>query len=484
MNRFLKIISLFFIFIFIFWNKADASINMTVSPIKYEIEVDPGNIITRTATLYNYSSGALDITTSTWEFKAEGQTWQPKILPYNPNSTGISSWVTLHTENFELAPNEKKTISFDIYIPDNATPGWHYWAVFFKYDSTSSQWATKIWVNVDYWVLLLVNVSWEIIKEWEVTDVIVKNNWGWGWYRNKKDNCPLWDFTKSNFDNKCIDEISWWDDIDWGNWTIDLTDILWDDFDSNKEDQLDIQFEIPFENKWNTHIKPTGKITLIDEDGKQIPNVWKTIILNDNWAMIWEKIVDYIPINDVGGNVLPQTKRVFEWEWVWFPYKDWEIDKDWEQIIKYWSPDEYYTKQNTPDNYVLNFWERVLERTNTKVVTAEIQVAYTDVNGEEVEFNSAKDFNIEYVDTYIWVNKYILSLLWFGGLFIFFFIITKRKKKKKCIVCEKVIEKDIFICPYCGKKQKEKKIDKKSDKKVVKNKKTSEKEVKIKKKKS
>jgi hypothetical protein len=38
---------------------------MTVSPIKYEIEVDPGNIITRTATLYNYSSGALDITTST-----------------------------------------------------------------------------------------------------------------------------------------------------------------------------------------------------------------------------------------------------------------------------------------------------------------------------------------------------------------------------------------------------------------------------------
>jgi hypothetical protein len=133
------------------------------------------------------------------------------------------------------------------------------------------------------------------------------------------------------------------------------------------------------------------------------------------------------------------------------------MDKDGEQIIKYWSPNEYYTKQNTPDSYILNFWERILERTNTKLVTAEIQFAYTDVDGEEVEFNSAKEFHIEYVDTYIGVNKYVLLLLSFGSLFIFFFIIAKRKKKKKCIHCKKVIEKDILICNYCGKKQKEKK---------------------------
>lgn len=479
MKYFLRVAALFLLLI-PYYQYTFAELNLTVSPIKYEIEVDPGSIITKTATLYNYSSGTLDITTSTWEFKADGANWQPKILPYNPNSIWISSWVTLHTENFQLAPNQKKTISFDIYIPDNATPGGHYWAVFFKYDSTKSQWDTKIWVNVDYGVLLLVNVSWEIIKEWEVTDVVVKNNWGWGSYRNKKDNCPLWDFTKSNFDNKCIDEIWSSTEETWDSEEINLTDILWEDFESNKEEELDIQFEIPFENKWNTHIKPTGKITLVDEDGKQIPNVWKEIILNDNWAIIWEKIVDYIPINDIGWNVLPQTERVFEWEWKWFPYQDDEINEKGEKTIKYWTPNEYYTRQNIPEYTILNFWERLLERSNKKLVTAEVQIAYTDAEGEEIEFNSAEEFYIEYVDTYIWVNKYVLLLLSLWGLFIFFFILVKRKKKKKCIHCKKIIEKDIFICPYCGKKQKEKK----SDKKIIKKVKSSEKDDKKKKKKS
>lgn len=458
MNRFLKIISLFFIFIFILWNNAHATINMTVSPIKYEIEVDPGDIITKTATLFNYSNNPLYITTSTAEFTSDGQSWKPIITHPAVGSNSIASWITLHTADFTIAANGEKTISFDLFVPDNATPGWHYWAVFFENDSAWLSNGAKIGINVDYWVLLLVNVSWEIIKEWEVTDVVIKNN-GWGgWYRNKKDNCPLWDFTKSNFDNKCIDDVSSNSDNS-TNTNIDLTDILGENFEPKKEDELDIQFEVPFENTWNTHIKPTGKITLVDEDGKQIKNIWKEVILNDNGAIIWEKIVDYIPINDIWWNVLPKTKRTFEWEWKGFPYK--VYDDAWEEVVKYWSPNEYYTKKNIPENTILNFWERVLERSNKKLVTAEIQVAYTDNDGEEVEFNSAEEFYIEYVDTYVWMNKYILLLLSIGWLFIFFFIIAKRKKKKQCIHCDKVIEKDIFICNYCGKKQKEKKSEKK-----------------------
>jgi Na+-transporting NADH:ubiquinone oxidoreductase subunit NqrA len=44
---------------------------MTVSPIKYEIEVDPGDLITKTATLFNYSDNPLYITTSTAEFTSD-----------------------------------------------------------------------------------------------------------------------------------------------------------------------------------------------------------------------------------------------------------------------------------------------------------------------------------------------------------------------------------------------------------------------------
>ena len=463
MNRFFQAVAVMIILLLSFWNNVHATINMTVSPIKYEIEVDPGDIITKTATLFNYSNDTLYITTSTAEFISDGRSWKPIITQPAQWSNSIASWITLHTADFNIGPNEEKTISFDLFVPDNARPGGHYWAVFFENDSAWISSGSKIGINVDYWVLLLVNVSWEIIKDWDVDDVVIKNNWWGGWYRNKKDNCPLWDFTKSNFDNKCIDEIMTDDSQESEDNEINLTDILGEDFEKSEEEELDIKFEVPFDNKWNTHIKPTGKITLVDEDGKQIPNVWKEVVLNDNGAIIWEKIVDYIPINDIGWNVLPQTQRVFEWEWKWFPYK--VYDDAWDEVVKYWSPNEYYTKQNIPENTVLNFWERILERSNKKLVTAEVQVAYMDENGEEVEFNSAEEFYIEYVDTYVWMNKYIILFLSLGWLFIFLFIIAKRKKKKKCIHCKKVIEKDILICPYCWKKQKEKKSDKKALKK-------------------
>jgi hypothetical protein len=443
----MKLFTQFFISIFVFaffiWN-AFAEINMTVSPIKYEIEVDPGDIVTRTATLYNYSDKILNIVTSQAEFIADGTSGQPRLIPHDINDNSVASWITLHTEDFTIGPNIQETISFDVLIPDNARPGGHYAAVFFENNNSTNWWWTNIGVNVDYWVLLLITVSWDIVVDWDVDewDIIVKNWWGgwwWGGYTKKKDNCPVWDFSKSNFDNKCIDDLLEEEE----KWNIE---------DDVNFEQLDIAFEIPFDNNWNTHIKPTGKITLKDEDGRQINQIWKQIILNDKWAIIWERIVDFIPINDIGWNVLPQTKRVFEWEWKWFPYKTY--DDQWSEIVLYWSPDEYYSKKNVPENTILNFWERVLERSNKKKVTADIHVAYTDLNGEEIEFNSAEDFYIEYIDTYVWFNKYIILVSSLLGIFIIFFFYAWYRKKKKCTNCNKKIHKDLVICPYCGKKQK------------------------------
>ena len=73
MKRFIQIIAIFIVFSLFLGQNTYATINMTVSPIKYEIEVDPGDIITQTATLFNYSNDTLTITTSTAEFTSDGQ---------------------------------------------------------------------------------------------------------------------------------------------------------------------------------------------------------------------------------------------------------------------------------------------------------------------------------------------------------------------------------------------------------------------------
>lgn len=456
---------------FLIFNHTQAYFNMSVSPIKYEIEAEPGDIVVKSATLYNYSDEILEINTSTAEFIADWNSGQPRIVPAQ-NQNSISYWITLHTDNFTIEPKSQKTINFDIFIPDNATPGWHYGAVFFENESTVNSINSWVWVNVDYGVLLLVNVAGEIIKDGEAKPVNISSGWGSSnrlsgpLVSRKKDSCPLWDFSRSNFDWLCIDKISREKEEEIGKIDLwDISDIFpQEDLSDENQEDLNIKFEVPFENKWNTHIKPNGKIILKDENGNQIKWVGKEVILNENGAIIWEKIVDYIPINDIWWNVLPQTNRTFEWEWKWFPYKTY--DDEWNEIIKYSNPSDYYSEQNFRENTVLNFWERVLERKNQKIVTAQVEVSYEDINGEDVAFNSAEEFTIEYVDTYVWLNKYVVTS---GGFILFLgsiFYIIWYFRKKKCKKCAKRIKRHLKACPYCGKKQKEKdKTEEKNKKK-------------------
>ncbi|MCP4523324.1 MAG: hypothetical protein GY828_03830 [Candidatus Gracilibacteria bacterium] len=474
---FFFLLSLFFTF----YKTALGGLDLQVSPIKYEINVEPGDHITHTATLFNKGDQSLDIYVSKAEFQSDGQSGQPKIVEYNPADNTIGSWITLHTTNFIIDPStitndgKKKygetQVSFDILIPSDATPGGHYGAVFFENDSTSASIGSNVAINVDYGVILLINVAGEVVKEGELSDVVIKNNsggGGGGYSRRKKDICPLGDFSRSNFDKKCIDDIF---KIGTGDKEDENTDLALNsgntDEKENKKDkekikkdkkedkELDVVFKLPFENTGNTHIKPTGKIKLVDEDGRQIKSIGKKVIINEHGAITREEIVDYIPINEVGGNVLPQTARIFEGEWKGFPYKI--VNEEGDEEVFYWTPGEYYTKKNTPENVVLNFWERILERTNKKKVTAHVELSYLNAVGEEIEFNSAEEFDIEYVDTYIGLNKYVISFGIIGGIFLFFLMIFKYSRKKKCIHCNARIPKKHIVCHFCGEKQKKKK---------------------------
>lgn len=444
----LLIIILFNIFLL---NYSYAWINYTVSPIKYEIEAQTWSTITKTAKLINNSDKEALINTEKFNFTVVNNSGIPDFLSKNEEhpypEQELVSWISIDTDSFIIWPNESKEITFTINVPSNATPGWHYWAVFFRdpnKDLNSWNW---LWVNVDYWVLILVRVDWELISDWEVWDI--KISWWWwgnnGWKEIKIDDCPLWDLSWNSFDWKCTDDETWD--------TIEINK-------SDDENNFNVTFEIPFKNKWNTHLKPNGKIILKDEDWNIIKNIWKEIISNDNWAVMGEIVVNYIPINDSGWNVLPYSDRDFLSEWKWFPYKDY--DDDWNQIMNYWNPSEYYTKQNQDSAGFLMFWEKVKERKQNKKIKAIIDIAYEDSEWNLKEFNSAKEFNIEYKEKYIWINYYIvipLIIFIFTVIFIPLFIILFKRLNKKyyCKKCEKVIKKEWDVCPHCLKKQKVKK---------------------------
>ena len=475
MNLLKKFIIFFTVFFIAFYSKCLAEINLSVSPIKYEIESSTWSTIIKTAKLINLSDQSFTIYTWKSDFTSKDSSWNPKFVRKSElvfPEQQLSSWITIDTKEFNIWPWEEKEISFTIKIPENATPGWHYWAIFFKNNNSENSVWSQVGINIDYWVLILLKVDWEVVTKWEIEEEEIKINtgwWGWwsGWWTpsssekivskfeneketqenlidDKKDNCFI-DLTKSNYDWKCI-----------GSIIEDKEENLIDDkkeenvFDKDKG--FNIIFDIPFKNEWNTHIKPEGTIKLIDENWNELKQIWKEVIKNDAWSIIWEKIVDYIPINDVWWNVLPSSKREFKSEWKGFPYKSY--DNEWNQVLNYWSPWEYYTKRNIEKRSFLMFWERVAERQKNETIKALINLSYEDENWEDIEFNSAKEFKINYIEEYIQLNPYVIISIISIFIVTFLFWIIWLKRKKKCKGCWKRIRKDLKICPYCLKKQK------------------------------
>jgi len=473
-----------------------SAINFSIDPIKYELDVDPGDSITLKASIRNNSDSPVVLPTAVSDFQASGSSWTPSFVRKSElvfPEQELSSWITLSAPAINLNPGQRWSIDFTIDVPSDAIPWGHYGAVIFKNPWSALSSTGNIGINVDYGILLLINVSWEIIIGGEVWPI---NVWGgrstasspsshgtdtsspeeWDipqeevgtqdilWVTSPDstfDNCPLGDFTKSNFDGKCFDnpfspeeEVSnpsINEGIPNDDWTSPFEGIV----PLGEQEDFGIDFQIPFKNTGTTHVKPTGKIILEDSKGNQLQSIWREVIVSDLGVIIGENIVDYIPINDTEGNVLPNTNRIFKGEWEGFPYK--VYDEQGNEVIKHWSPSEYYTKKNKEEAGFLMFWERVSEARRHEKITALIDISYTDENGEVVEFNSAEEFHINYTEEYVGLNPYVvIPFVIFGAFLMFYFIwrfwFLVWKKKKKCKNCHTTIRKNWSVCPKCKKK--------------------------------
>jgi hypothetical protein len=472
-----------------------SAINFGVTPIKYELTMAPWESKTLPMSIRNNGTESVTMPTSNSDFTSSGLGWTPKFVRKSelvfPDQQ-LSSWITIEDSSLTAAAGEQVTTNFTIDVPTTATPGWHYGAVFFKRQSGEVSSGGNIWIDVDYGIIILVNVEWDVIVDVEIDEPIISNkgNWDFKWsgdqwlfddgffsytpntqswyvwddssgqavYQNP-DSCPLGDFTTSKYDNKCFSITEAitprTDDV-----------VTEDDINSNPgdnnwiPDDFNVSFDFPLNNIGNTHIKPTWKIVLKDENWNIIKAVWKESVANEQGAIIWENIVDYIPINDQGGNVLPKTQRVFESEWRWFPYKVW--DDDGNKIIQYWSPSEYYTEKNKQDAGFLMLWERVSESRQHKTITAEIELIYYDEEWNPIEFTSAQEFPVQYIEQRVTTNPYAvlaLLLVFTAGLFLWFgmrwFLVLF--KRNKCWNCKEKIKSHWETCPHCSAIQDKKK---------------------------
>jgi hypothetical protein len=344
------------------------------------MNIAPGASGSETIRITNDTEGPITLYASKEDFVSGDETGRPKFIAAKDQTTdaySLANWITLENENLTLAKGETREVRFTVRIPANGEPGGHYGAIFFSPATTGK---AQVTVVQRLGVLLLINVPGNVEVRGELTDFQV----------GKKDADK---FTiESQFSN------------------------------------FPVMFQTQFENAGNTHLKPIGKIELTDENGEILKNVGKEAIINDKGAFIGEKMVDYLPVNDTLGNVLPKSKRAFESLWQGFGYQ--ELQQDGTKLVKFKDLTQYYADK-TKQTY-LQFWQAIHMRTVNKKITVNLSLSYEGKDKQKKDFSNKKDFLVQYDEQYVGLNytMIIILIIIIGGLAYYRLVIVPKSHEK------------------------------------------------------
>jgi hypothetical protein len=268
-----KILSIFFLGIGVWLllgiSQVEAA-SITLSPPKFEFSAEKGGSIAEVITITNGEDTELTLEISVADFSASGELGKAQFTEGEANDGfSISSWIQLNSQTVVVPANEKVTVPFVVQVPENAEAGGHFGTIFFS-PVVAPQGDVSIRQKVG--TLLLVRVAGEVIEQGEL-DIFAP-------YKTS---------------------------ITGENLTLAKKKAIFS--------QFPINLGVRFSNTGNVHTKPQGSIQIKNMFGKDVARVGEELILNSAGAVTGTRLVDYIPVNDEAGNVLPNNSRAFMQEW-------------------------------------------------------------------------------------------------------------------------------------------------------------------------
>lgn len=374
------------------WSRID----MGVSPIRHEFTVGTGKTITKTITFYNNSDTAYNIYLSAEDCVSDDKVGTPKCRPIiwsGTDSASLASWIKFEwASRFTVPAKSERKINFSVTPPKDALPGGHYGAIFLNNPEWTSDNGNTVKMVRRAWVLLLVNVPGKLIYDTEVWEIAI--------------DVPLLSAPDQN-----DLPTNFRDPNTWEKWLKRITRELDPRVESPilvDTSDFSVIFTLPVTNNGNIHSLPVGRIELYDEDGSMLKKIGKETIRSPEWVFLGESIVDYLPINDEGGNVLPGSDRIFSVTWKGFAYETIEAGKS---LIKFLSPGQYYTKQTEDNARYLLPWEKLKIFVASKKIHAKIYLEYRGENNLAVPFETEKDIYVKYNYIDKWLNWWAVLLI-------------------------------------------------------------------------
>lgn len=163
----LKFFSIIILFIFVLPISAQA---LTLSPTRFEISGDPGQVLTHEILLINENDIAETYYPSFSNFEAQGDTGSPTFV--DPKD-GIGTWIRSEQSSVYLSPRQQKKVEFSITIPNDAEPGGHFGVIFW---GTSPATGDAVSIGAQTGILVLLSVNGDVKEEAGLLDFKTKDN--------------------------------------------------------------------------------------------------------------------------------------------------------------------------------------------------------------------------------------------------------------------------------------------------------------------
>ncbi len=151
---------------------------LEISPPLIDLKTDPGKTLTVKINLRNITKATLVATPQVNDFVAQGEEGQPKLLldqnakeqsPYS-----IKGWIA-ELPTLTLAPQELKTETIPINVPQNASPGGHYGVIRFTAAPPGLE-GTGVSLSASIGSLVLIRVSGNIVEKASFAEFYASQN--------------------------------------------------------------------------------------------------------------------------------------------------------------------------------------------------------------------------------------------------------------------------------------------------------------------
>lgn len=150
-------------------------LDLAITPIRSDMTAIVGGITSGSVTLYNNSDQSYSFRMSAEDCTMTADYRAPLCSPASTgalSTLSLASWISFDDASlFTIAPKSKRSISYTINTPANATPGGHYGAIFFNSPDHSN--GGTISMNRRIGSLLLVTVPGNIIVAPEFGSILV-----------------------------------------------------------------------------------------------------------------------------------------------------------------------------------------------------------------------------------------------------------------------------------------------------------------------